>query len=478
MCGIIGYINHENSISKTIKSMKKISYRGIDACGIYYDNQIIIAKNPKELQTTIPNQESQITFGHLLHSIIDFIPQPIKQQGTLISNCEIYNWKQLCKSYNIKAKNDSEMLLKLIEKNTPENIIKTLEELDGSFAFAYSNQKQIILARDILGIKPIWYYYKNDKLEFASEKKAINKNAIELDPRQILIYNLKTKQINFIQKEFKFEENYSKENYQTLKQNTQKLLIEAIKKRVPQNQKIGLLFSGGIDSTFIAYTLKLLGIDFTCYTAELKGGNLQQAEDLIYAKEIAKKYNFKLKIASIHINQLEKEVKKVINLIEENEYLKISIAMPFYLACKKAKKDKIKVMFSGLGAEEIFTGYKRHKLAQNVNLECFQGLSILHKRDLYRDDTITMKNNMELRLPLLDKELIKYAMKIPAKYKLNLEQNRNKIILRDIAKDLGLDKKYTERAKKAAQYGSKFDKGLTRLAKNAKMEKQEYLNSL
>ena len=206
---------------------------------------------------------------------------------------------------------------------------------------------------------------------------------------------------------------------------------------------------------------------------------MEEAQDYLYANEIAKKYNLDLKIAEINTNNLEPDIIEVIKLIEDTNYIKVSVALPFYLSCKKAKEDNIKVMFSGLGSEEIFAGYKRHKKVEDPNDECYKGLLTLNKRDLYRDDVICMKFSQELRLPYLDKKLINYALKIPHKYKLNLKENRSKIILRDIASEtLNLEKRYSERQKSAAQYGSKFDKALLRLAKDKGMNKQDYLNTL
>lgn len=507
MCSIIGFINHKNSIEKTLFSLDKISYRGSDSFGIYTNNQIFIEKNLNDLKSSTSHLQSplpitsssshteSITLGHSLLSLVNFVEQPLKNQGIFISNCEIYNWQELNKKYNLNAKNDSDLLHKLIEFKKIENLKETLKEIDGVYAFAYFDEKKqkLILTRDILGVKPLFYSYSTQEksFAFASEKKALltsipspisNPNShslFELDPKTILEYDLKNKKIKFENKDFysitcELEGTYSK-----IKKETKKLLINAVKKRIPESKhKIGVLFSGGIDSTFICYVLKELNIDFTCYTAKVEGGNIKEAEDLIYAKEIAKKYGYKLDITKITTDKLEEETKEVIKIIEDNEYIKTSVALPFYLACKKAKQDNIKVIFSGLGSEEIFAGYRRHKQAEDPNQECVNGLSILHIRDLYRDDTITMSQTMELRLPFLDKKLIEYSLNIPLKYKLNIKENRSKIILREIAKEMGLDEKYSERQKKAAQYGSKFDKGLLRLAKNKGVNKQEYLNSL
>ena len=100
----------------------------------------------------------------------------------------------------------------------------------------------------------------------------------------------------------------------------------------------------------------------------------------------------------------------------------------------------------------------------------------MYERDLYRDDVITMDNSMELRLPFLDVELIDYALKIPEKYKIKGEVT--KYILREIALDKGIPKEYSFRKKTAAQYGSKFDYALGKLAKQNKFpSKSAYLRT-
>jgi len=78
----------------------------------------------------------------------------------------------------------------------------------------------------------------------------------------------------------------------------------------------------------------------------------------------------------------------------------------------------------------------------------------------------------------LDKNLVEYCLRIPDKYKLSSDKLRSKIILREIAYEIGLAEKYAERPKQAAQYGSKFDKGLMRLAKDKGLSKQEYVKGL
>lgn len=473
MCAIIGYYNFPKSSDLTINSLKKVSYRGIEGAGIYDGSDIITKDSINELPAT----DSTSSMGHLLHSMVGFLRQPICSEGVLVSNCEIYNWKELAKKYDFKVQNDSELLLRLLDK---KEILEMLEELDGTFAFAYEKDSKLILARDILGVKPLWYFFDGRRFAFASEKKALGelKDVKELNPREIIIYDFKTNNLSIIRRELELPEEEKELDYETIKEKTKGLLFEAIRKRVPQGHKIGLLFSGGIDSTFIALALKELGVEFICYSANLSGGNIEEAEDIIYSKEIAKRYGLRLNINTIEIKELEEYAKEVMDLIEDSDYVKVSVALPLYVSSQFAKKDNVKVLFSGLGSEEIFAGYKRHKKADDINLECYKGLLTLHQRDLYRDDLVTMKNNIELRVPFLDKKLIDFSLRVPSCFKYDPAVDRNKIVLRDIAKEMGLDERYSERRKKAAQYGSKFDKGILRLAKNVDLSKQEYLNSL
>ena len=140
-----------------------------------------------------------------------------------------------------------------------------------------------------------------------------------------------------------------------------------------------------------------------------------------------------------------------------------------------ARKDKINYFFSGLGSEEIFAGYERHTKATNVNRECWQGLKQMWDRDLVRDFNLGKELKMTVKTPFLDSELIRTAMRIPGEWKIN--DTEKKIILSEIADEfLG---EFAWRKKKAAQYGSCFDKAIGKLAKKHGFEfKKDWLESL
>lgn len=467
MCGIIGIFNNQNAFSQIKQGLKILQNRGRDSIGIASDKHI---QHTKQL-----SQQKKINsphlMGHTLHAIIDHVPQPLRKEGLLITNCEIYNWEILNKKYNAKTKNDAQFLLWLLDNYQT----KKLDELDGVYAFAYWKNNNLTITRDILGEKPLWFStFPN--FAFVSEKKVLEElsyqNIEELNPRQILTYNIAKRSFSLAHKPFFTYLPEHKDSYEKIKETTTILLNRAIEKRLPK-KKCGLLFSGGIDSTYLAHYFKQHYHSVTCYTAVLDSDTIPPS-DLIAAQKIAKQLKLKLKIKKVRITQIPQYLKKIVPLIEDSSVTKVGVALTFYLACEMAKKDGCKVIFSGLGSEEIFAGYERHKQSTNINLECVSGLIKLYERDLYRDDVLTMDNHLELRLPFLDKDLITYALKIPTKYKINQEQT--KLIFREIAQDQGIPPEFAFRKKIAAQYGSRVDNAIERLArKNRFNSKSAYL---
>lgn len=264
-------------------------------------------------------------------------------------------------------------------------------------------------------------------------------------------------------------------NKQRAKRNLKNTLTNAIKKRITDN--FGVLFSGGIDSTLIAFICKQFTYNFTCYTV-----GLENSPDVEYAEKVADKLNLKLRTKTYKVDEIEPLLKKVASIVKDTDTIKLSVGSVVYAASKLALNDGVKALFSGLGSEEIFAGYERHWLAfqgdhKNVHLECWSGLAEMWSRDFKRDVPISKATKINLLLPFLDKEVITTAMNIHPMYKINAIDK--KIILRETAKDMGLNKDFCWRKKKAAQYGSYFQKAIEKLAKkNGFKYVKEYLKSL
>ncbi|MBI4448132.1 diphthine--ammonia ligase [Candidatus Woesearchaeota archaeon] len=471
MCGIVGFFGTKEAVRNVFDSLNILRNRGKDGYGISTKKKVLHSKTLGDLKNV---EGGDCAVGHCLHSIVGYVPQPLVKSGKLVVNCEIYNWQELAQKHKLTVKNDSELMLALIEK---VGIKKALRELDGVYAFAYWKKNEVYIARDIIGVKPVWYT-TSCGFAFASEKKALEKigykNVLELNPRNILRYDIKKDKIFFAKRSFFSIYPENKKSLSLIHDEVESLIKAAVKKRIPE-KKFGVLLSGGVDSALIT---KLLSKDFNqkfvCYTAAFEEVGMKEAEDLAYSKKVAQELGLKLKITKLNLKQAEKCLKFVVPLIEDNNPVKVGVALTFYVALQAAKKDKVKVIFSGSGPEEIFAGYERHKKSSNINKECLSGLRKMYEKDTYRDDVVTMNNNMELRLPFLDKKLVGYALKIPSQYKLS--EGKDKLLFREVAEKLGISKEIAYRKKRATQYGSGFDKALEKLAKkNGFKSKSEYL---
>ena len=211
------------------------------------------------------------------------------------------------------------------------------------------------------------------------------------------------------------------------------------------------------------------GADFTCYVAALK----EAAEDIIYAKKAAQALNLKLRIKIVPLEELEDYIEKIVPLIEDSNVVKVGVALPIYAACELAKEDSLKVIFSALGADELFGGYYRYRKSLDINKDCLSDIIKMYERNTYRDDVVTMYHNLELRVPFLDKKIVDFSLKIPTRYK--IQGDMDKAILRELARGMGVPGEIALRRKKAAQYGSRFDYGINKLAKRTGKSKSEYL---
>ena len=182
--------------------------------------------------------------GHSLHAVVSQVPQPLKKEGLLAANCEIYNWEELNRKYNFKVKNDAELLLSFLDKFGIDN----LQELDGVYAFAYWKENTLYLARDILGEKPLWFVHNTDAFAFASEKKALEKLGFldiqELNPRSRIKYGLKENRLEFINREFFSYLPETAESFDILKEKLPPFLTRLSKKGFPARDS-AFYFLGG-----------------------------------------------------------------------------------------------------------------------------------------------------------------------------------------------------------------------------------------
>ncbi len=281
--------------------------------------------------------------------------------------------------------------------------------------------------------------------------------------------------------QLQLKEKISKLSKKEIAKQLSELIEITVLRQSQKHEFIGLLFSGGVDSTIIGYILKKNRVPFTAMTVGFWDENLKEPEDVLIARKIAKELEFDQYEKIYNIEEMEFLFKRTCLILgkELANVVNVGVGAVEFAGIEQlhAHDPEIRAIFGGLGSEEIYAGYQRHAKAVNVHEECWRGLKLMYERDILRDIAISKALNISFCTPFLDEEVISYSMNIPDYLKIS--QVMNKLIIREAAILLGIPEKYAMRPKKAAQYGSRIDSALDKIAKRKGfIYKQDYLTSL
>lgn len=427
MCGIAGCLGKQDAT--TIKRMlDALEHRGPNDRGLHL--------HPSGV------------FGHTRLSIVDVARghQPIltkgKNQG-IICNGEIYNFRQikekLSSTFQFHTESDTEVILHLYRQKGPACV----KDLDGMFAFAIFDRDDFLLARDPIGIKPLYYGHHKNHLYFSSELGAMTLAGVD-EVHEFpagFYYTPKEGFVRYYQIP-EIEDYLDVDIEETCRLIRQKL-TGAIKKRLLADAEVpvGSFCSGGLDSSLVAAIAAKDLPRLHTFVVGMKDNNGDLSDD-IKAARIAADH-----IGSTHHELLFTEqdyydaLPLVINKLESYDPSLVRCAVPCYFTCKLAA-DYVTVVLTGEGADEIFSGYHYMKNypESKLNTEARRCIANLHNINLQRADRMGMLFSLELRVPFLDTEMIDLSMKIPPKLKIR-EYNGTKIekwILRKAFEKTGL----------------------------------------
>jgi asparagine synthase (glutamine-hydrolysing) len=389
MCGITGYVDFTSDTDPSVinKMTDEILYRGPDSSGKYISKNKITGLGVRRL------------------SIIDLMTgdQPIKNEdGSLIVvyNGEIYNYKELKedllkKGHLFKTRTDTEVLVHGYEE-WGDSII---DKLNGMFAFALWDEKkeELFLGRDRIGIKPLYYYAKDDILIFGSEAKSIfrhpkykkeidnealkyyfylgffpgeisiYKNIKKLLPGHSLIFSkfgLKTKKYFKIEKDV--EEYRNGEGVKYL----DKLLEESVESQLNADVPVGVFLSGGLDSSLIAYYVSKFK-KLKSFSIGFNEPGFDESKHAHYVSKLIGTEHYSEKFTQDDVIEIFEKVSKKLD-----EPLADSSLLPTYKVSELAKR-YVKVVLSGDGGDELFGGYPTYQAHLLVNY-----LKFLPKRSL------------------------------------------------------------------------------------------------
>lgn len=354
-----------------------LSHRGPDGSGIFLD------------------QEKGIGLGHTRLSIIDLSPlgrQPMSSEDEsvwIVFNGEIYNFLELReylskKGLSFRSRSDTEVLLKAYSYWGTD----LFEHIQGMFAFAIwdARKKLILLGRDRVGKKPLYYTVSDKGLFFGSELKALIqfrglRRQLDLDSLALYLHYQYIPSPNTIYQGFKklepghylvyHEGTPRKERYWTtptwpqkpdsgtdIRSGTEQLksiLLQAVKARLISDVPVGCLLSGGNDSSLIAaLAQEITGGNTRTFTISFEDKEYDEGP---YAREVAK-------ILKTHHTEMTLSPKEALEIIRSIPYIYDepfgdSSGIPTYLVSKLARSH-VKVVITGDGGDEQFGGYVRY----------------------------------------------------------------------------------------------------------------------
>ena len=382
MCGILGYskqIANHNINDKFIDyGINLLKNRGPDDDGYFY------------------NLDRSIGLAHTRLSILDLSKlghQPMfssDERYVLVYNGEIYNFKELrvelVKHFSFKSNSDSEVILySYIHYGN-----SFLEKLNGIFALAIYDRKedQLIIARDRFGTKPLYYVNTPSGLYFASELKALmTLDDLDLDIDYSAIENYMTylwnpspstplkaikkleaghyliiKNSSIVKKDFFYEASYnvSKEkDIEKIIKTTDLKLKNAITSQLVSDVPVGAFLSGGLDSSaIVSYVKNYTDIKLPTFTIRAKN-DLGMADDFFYAKKVGKYLG--VDVHPIDINhEIFFDIEEMIYCLDEPQ-ADLAPILVSYISKIAKEEHGIKVLLSGVGGDDIFSGYRRHQ---------------------------------------------------------------------------------------------------------------------
>jgi asparagine synthase (glutamine-hydrolysing) len=261
----------------------------------------------------------------------------------------------------------------------------------------------------------------------------------------------------------------------------QKLLKQSIENQVAGFKEVTVAFSGGLDSSLIAYMANKCGVKVNLIHVSLE--NELETETAFEASE---KLDLPIQIHLFKDADVEKTLPKIVDLIEENNPVKAAIGVPIYWSAQKTReKGPNRVLLAGQGADELFGGYQRY-----VNEYCkngseksrqmmFNDVIKIHENNLERDKKICMNLDVELRPPFISFDLVEFALGLSIELKLEQKLDTlRKLVLRKVAMNLGLPASIVNKPKKAVQYSTGINNAIKRIAQKNDQTIKEYIAEL
>lgn len=414
MCGVTGFWDGEGRETLVTRSLDRLRHRGPDGYGWHLCDRSFL--------------------GHRRLSILGGQrgAQPLYDESgriAVIYNGEIYNHRALRRllgrRHRLRSSSDGEVLAHLYEDEGPG----FARFLTGMFALALVERgKRLVLARDPMGIKPLYWARQDGAVMFSSEIKGllelVHPDRIEaFPPGHVYASDLGLMPLD---KKLPVAEVDRAEPVWE-----RKLLSEldrAVRRRLMAEGEVGVFLSGGLDSSLVAALAAKHAPGLRTFAVGTPG-----SPDLERAREVADFLGTRHEEAILDPAEVRRSLPDILHHLESYDPDLVASAVPCWFVSRLAAR-RLKVVLTGEGADELFAGYAYHRAygsESRLEAELDRLLDNLHRVNLQRVDRMSMAHGLEARVPFLDLDFIRLAWAVPMRLKLQGEAQ--KIILRRAA---------------------------------------------
>jgi asparagine synthase (glutamine-hydrolysing) len=352
MCGIAGCYQQPDGQRLADIMTERIAHRGPDAGGVW----------------THEDDRVSIHLGHRRLSIIDLstaADQPmIKDNLVMVYNGELYNYKELRRElagYGVRfvTNSDTEVVVEAWRRWGP----KALTRFRGMFAFALADTRtgELFLARDPLGIKPLFYLPRNNGALFASELKALTAAVgpeLRIEPGALVASML----YYWVPEQFCAIENVAdvaRDAAHGPAPDLRNVIEESVTAHLVADVPVSSFLSGGLDSSIITVLAHRAAAEIDAYTITFRPEDQRleaMPDDAIYARKVAAQYGVKLHEIEISPDIVDL-LPRMVDALDEP--IGDPAAINTLLMCQAARDRGVKVILSGMGADELFGGYRK-----------------------------------------------------------------------------------------------------------------------
>lgn len=402
MCGIAGVWGTENEA--LVRAMlDRLAHRGPDGRGV----------------VSFPGTGS---IGSVRLAIMDPAGggQPLfSEDGSLalVANSEIYNYPalrdQLAARHQLATGSDSEAAIHLFE----DHATGALARLDGMFAIALAHSGGLLLARDPIGIKPLYYSWNGRlgsrlRLRFASELKAL---ADAPDPVRVLppggLFDTQSGPASFATIPLP---DLLPPDADALGARIRQTLRACVESHLMSDVPLGVFLSGGLDSSIVAALMRPRTAEMHSFSVGAEG-----SEDLAMARIVADALGTVHHEGTFTVADIARELPAIVRHLESYDRHMVTHAIPNWFCAKLASRT-VKVALMGEGADEIFAGYhyfQRYSDPEVLRRELHRTVTDLHQTNLQRVDRMAMAHGVECRVPYVTPAMTALALAIPVQLK-------------------------------------------------------------